>query len=56
MILISGANGVAGRSVIKHLVKKGLAPRALVSNHKSANEVIKLGASPIVGDMRDISV
>ncbi|MBC92389.1 MAG: hypothetical protein CMM38_01985 [Rhodospirillaceae bacterium] len=56
MILISGANGAAGRSVIKHLVKKGLAPRALVSNNKSADEVMKLGARPFVGDMRDVSV
>jgi len=56
MILISGANGVAGRSVIKHLVKKGFSPRALVSNEKSADLVMKLGAKPFVGDMRDASV
>lgn len=56
MILISGANGTAGRSVIAHLVRRGATVRALVSNPDSARSIEALGATPIVGDMRDAEV
>jgi uncharacterized protein YbjT (DUF2867 family) len=53
MILISGANGSAGRAVITHLVRQGTPVRALVSNANSARSVAALGAAPVIGDMRD---
>ncbi len=56
MILITGANGNAGRATLKHLSGRGIAVRALVSNPKSADNVADLGADPVVGDMRDVDV
>ena len=56
MILISGANGTAGRSVIKHLAERNISSRALVSNTESASSIKALGAEPIIGDMRDSDV
>lgn len=56
MILISGANGTAGRAVIKHLVAWGIPLRALVSNAESARSIEALGGEPIIGDMRDSDV
>ncbi len=53
MILISGANGTAGRAVISHLARRDVAVRALVSNPTSAASIAALGAAPVVGDMRD---
>lgn len=56
MILVSGANGAAGRSVITHLARRGAPVRALVSNAESARSIEELGADPIIGDMRDGAV
>ena len=56
MILISGANGTAGRAVITHLVRRGAPVRALVSNSNSARAIAASGADPVVGDMRDGAV
>ncbi len=56
MILISGANGTAGRAVIAQLVARGAPVRALVSNPASARSIEALGAAPVVGDMRDADV
>jgi uncharacterized protein YbjT (DUF2867 family) len=56
MILISGANGTAGRAVITHLVRRGAAVRGLVSNADSAPAIAALGADPVIGDMRDAGV
>jgi len=56
MILISGANGTAGRAVITHLVRRGAPVRALVSNANSARSIEALGAEPVIGDMRDAEV
>ncbi len=53
MILISGANGTAGRSVVKHLAQRGVPVRALVSNSDSAQSIEALGATAMIGDMRD---
>lgn len=56
MILISGANGTAGRSVIAHLARRGAPVRALVSNADSARSIETLGVEPIIGDMRETEV
>ena len=56
MILITGANGTAGRSVIAHLVQRGVRVRALVSNANSARSIAALGADPVIGDMLDADV
>ena len=53
MILISGANGTAGRAVIKQLAQRGAPVRALVSNPDSALAIAEIGAEPVIGDMRD---
>lgn len=53
MILITGANGTAGRAVIPYLVEKGALVRAMVSNSDSARSIERLGVQPFVGDMRN---
>lgn len=56
MILITGANGTAGRAIIKHLAGRGDTIRALVSNENSARAIAQDGVEPVVGDMRDSEV
>lgn len=56
MILITGANGTAGRAIMTHLARRSAPVRALVSEVASAQAVEALGAEPVVGDMRDAGV
>jgi uncharacterized protein YbjT (DUF2867 family) len=54
MILVIGANGISGRSIVRHLVARGAAVRGLASNATSAATVAELGAEPAIGDIRNV--
>ncbi|MFN2244294.1 MAG: SDR family oxidoreductase [Anaerolineae bacterium] len=57
MILVTGAAGKTGRSVIKALAAKGQTVRALVHHTRQASAVRDAGAQDIIaGDMRDQAV
>ena len=52
-ILVTGANGITGHAVIRHLVARRAEVLGLVSQQSSAGTIAALGATPIVGDLRD---
>ena len=54
MILVIGANGITGRSIVRHLVARGAEARGLVSNAASAQAVGALGVEPAIGNIRDV--
>ncbi|NNE85627.1 MAG: NmrA family NAD(P)-binding protein [Alphaproteobacteria bacterium] len=53
-ILVTDANGTTGHAVIRHLVARGADVVGLVSQDSSRANIAGLGATPIVGDLRDI--
>jgi NAD(P)H dehydrogenase (quinone) len=54
MILISGAAGKTGKSILNEVAKSGLKARALVYRSEQVDEIAALGAEEIlVGDMRN---
>ncbi|MBA4384223.1 MAG: hypothetical protein C0410_05775 [Anaerolinea sp.] len=54
MILLTGAAGKTGTTILKHLAIKGAAVRCLVRNEKQADKVISLGCSEaMIGDLTD---
>ncbi|PKO01444.1 MAG: hypothetical protein CVU43_12770 [Chloroflexi bacterium HGW-Chloroflexi-5] len=54
MILLTGAAGKTGSTILKHLSKKGAEVRCLVRNEKQAEKVISLGCSEaMIGDLTD---
>ena len=57
IILVTGATGQQGGAVARHLIKSGWKVRALVrdENKPAAQEIKKLGAELITGDMADSS-
>lgn len=55
-ILVTGANGITGHAVIRHLVARGAGVTGLVSQDTSQANIAGLGATPIVGDLRDAGV
>lgn len=52
-ILVTGANGITGHAVIRHLVARGAEVSGLVSQNSSQAAIADLGATPCVGDLRD---
>jgi len=53
VILITGAGGKTGRSVIRALVARGATVRALAHRPDQTRALRELGAQVVVGDMRD---
>jgi uncharacterized protein YbjT (DUF2867 family) len=53
MILLTGANGITGHSIIRHLVARGAKVRGLVRTEAGAQKIAALGAVPHVGNLRD---
>ena len=54
MILLTGATGKTGTTILKHLADKGASVRCLVRNEKQSEKVISLGCSEVViGDLTD---
>jgi len=52
-ILVTGANGITGHAVIRHLVARGADVSGLVGQEASQTVIADLGATPFVGDLRD---
>ena len=52
-ILVTGANGITGLAVIRHLVACGADVTGLVGKETSQAAITRLGATPVVGDLRD---
>lgn len=57
LILITGATGNQGGAIIRHLVGKGFALRALTRNPESdaAKAIAKLGVEVVQGDLDDVA-
>jgi uncharacterized protein YbjT (DUF2867 family) len=55
MILVIGANGITGRAIVRKLVERGAPVRGLVSNERSAEAVAAAGATPFIGNIRDLA-
>ncbi|PKN89648.1 MAG: hypothetical protein CVU42_15015 [Chloroflexi bacterium HGW-Chloroflexi-4] len=54
MILLTGAAGKTGTTILKHLANKGAEVRCLVRNPKQAEKVTSLGCTQaIIGDLTD---
>ncbi|MDH5607539.1 MAG: NAD(P)H-binding protein, partial [Anaerolineae bacterium] len=52
MILVTGAGGKTGKSIIAQLVQRGDLVRGFVRSQKSALEITELGAKQaVIGDM-----
>ena len=51
--LITGATGIVGGALLRHLAQQGDRPRALVRSEEGAAQVSKLGAAPVSGDISD---
>jgi dihydroflavonol-4-reductase len=52
-VLVTGGSGFVGRAVVERLIADGRDVRALVRSEAAADEVTKLGASPVRGDVLD---
>jgi nucleoside-diphosphate-sugar epimerase len=55
-ILLTGATGYIGSSVLRHLIDQGFAVTALVRDETKASQIRAAGATPLVGDARDIEL
>ena len=51
--LITGATGVVGGAMLRHLSGQGDHPRALVRSEEGAAQVTRWGAVPVRGDITD---
>src|SRR5262252_9227549 len=54
-VLVVGATGVLGRSVVRALRAKGARVRALAPSEERACVVAKAGAEPVVADLFDVA-
>ena len=52
-VAITGATGVVGSAVLRHLVDEGHDVAALVRSDRAAMSVSRIGAQPVVGDLAD---
>lgn len=52
-ILVTGANGITGRTVIRQLVARGAEVTGFIRQETSQTAIAALGATPFVGDLRD---
>jgi nucleoside-diphosphate-sugar epimerase len=52
---ITGGSGFVGRNLITMLLEKGYAVRALARSPKAAQLLNRLGATPIHGDLEDLT-
>lgn len=52
-IFITGANGYIGGSIAQKLIKSGRRVRGLVRTKENADNLIKLGIEPVIGDLND---
>ncbi len=52
-VLVTGAGGYTGYALVRHLRSCGREVRALVRQHGQAEDLARLGANVVVGDVRD---
>lgn len=52
-ILVAGATGVLGKTIVARLLNQGYRVRALSRDRAKLNELAEIGAEPLVGDMLD---
>jgi dihydroflavonol-4-reductase len=52
-VLVTGAGGYTGYALVRHLRSCGREVRALVRQHRQAEDLARLGAHVVVGDIRD---
>jgi nucleoside-diphosphate-sugar epimerase len=52
-VLVTGAGGYTGYALVRHLRSCGREVRALVRQHRQAEDLARLGANVMVGDVRD---
>jgi uncharacterized protein YbjT (DUF2867 family) len=55
-IIVTGADTITGHVVVRHLVASGADVSGLVSQEKLQGTITSLGATPVVGDLRDATV
>jgi nucleoside-diphosphate-sugar epimerase len=53
VVLVTGAGGYTGFALVRHLRSSGRRVRALVRQHRQAEDLARLGAEVVVGDVRD---
>lgn len=51
-LFVTGAGGYIGQVVVEHAIKAGHVVEGLARNEDSARKVERLGAAPVVGDLR----
>ncbi|MFO7870488.1 MAG: SDR family NAD(P)-dependent oxidoreductase [Kiritimatiellia bacterium] len=52
-VLVTGASGFVGGHLIRYLVSKGVRVRGMIRNGSKSGAVEKLGAEPVLADLRD---
>ena len=52
-VFVLGAAGYIGREVVREAVARGLAVQALVRTDEQASALRRLGATPVIGDVRE---
>lgn len=50
-VLVAGANGNTGRQIVELLAEEEHTVRALIRDNSQAEEMIKIGAQPVLGDL-----
>jgi nucleoside-diphosphate-sugar epimerase len=55
-IFVTGASGYVGSVVVEHAVRAGHAVEGLARNQERAAKVAKLGATPVIGDLKSFDV
>jgi nucleoside-diphosphate-sugar epimerase len=55
-IFATGATGYIGNVVVEHAVRAGHAVEGLARNQGGAAKVLRLGAAPVLGDLRSFDV
>ena len=50
-IFVAGAHGNVGQRLVKILAKRGHTVKAMIRDEKQADEIKRLGAEPVVGDL-----
>jgi nucleoside-diphosphate-sugar epimerase len=53
VVLVTGAGGYTGYALVRHLRSSGRRVRALVRQQRQAEDLARLGAEVLVGDVRD---
>lgn len=50
-VFVTGGSGFVGRNIVKHYLSTGAQVLALARSHEAAEQLITLGATPVMGDL-----